>query len=257
MDTPAEDDLTAELARTISALQREVHWLRRERAAAAGDGGPAPEDPADARLLEPIAEDLRQRVAHALGGGSHAWGGLSQARRERLLETADAVVAEVGPVFADALEAIPGATAVRLAQRRYGLAPHSDVEELLAHARAEGSARAAGDLTRELDAVRTEASTLRAAVQAVELVVGEGERMAAEHASPVAVEVATWFTDRLRRALATPDVTLGDALEAERERVLLAVAERLGHTGLAALTWYGEMCALLDARGGDPDAPTG
>src|SRR5699024_6893160 len=121
---------------------------------------------------------------------------------------------------------------VRRAQLRLGLPPEGDLAGLLDHVRAESRARALQAVSEDLRARLEDYELMRRAVQAVELVLVEGEHMAAEHTSPVAVEVAQWCARRLQQALAGPYVTRGDAIEAEREQVLLAVPSELGLEGL-------------------------
>lgn len=274
--SPSTGDVAAELARALAAATREIYWLRRERRrllaelggrsddhAAGGLAGPdgtegENEGPAvEAVLLEQVARQAVPVAARRLATGearrgSTTWDRLTDGMREVYLDRAEAAVGAVVPLFVEALEAIPGLAEVRLAQYRLGLPPDSGLAELLDHARAEGSAQVLGDVAHDVEARTAEHEMLRQAVQAVELVVVAGEHMADSHSSPVAVEVAQWFTDQLRRALAAPDVTLSDALAAEREQVLIAVAEQLGHTGLAALTWYTEMANRLDSASPSP-----
>lgn len=267
---PAHDDVSAELARALAAASREIYWLRRERrrllgvdddaeqdddttgAEPDGEQGTESEGPAvEEILLDQVARQAVPVAARRLATGearrdSTTWDRLTDGMRQVYLDRADAAVRAVVPLFVAALEAIPGLAEVRQAQHRLGLPPDSGLAELLAHARAEGSAQVLGDVAHDVEARNAEHETLRQAIQAVELVIVDGEHMASSHSSPVAVEVAEWFTDHLRRALAAPDVTLSDALAAEREQTLLAVAEHLGHTGLAALTWYTEVSPHLN-----------
>lgn len=269
---PVHDDVSAELARALAAASREIYWLRRERRRLlAIDGDDAldtdpdgagfdtmldaeadPEGPAvEEILLDQVARQAVPVAARRLATGearrdSTTWDRLTDGMRQVYLDRAEAAVKAVVPLFVAALEAIPGLAEVRQAQYRLGLPPDSGLAELLNHARAEGSAQVLGDVAHDVEARNVEHEMLRQAIQAVELVIVDGEHMAGSHSSSVAVEVAQWFTDHLRRALAAPDVTLSDALAAEREQTLLAVAEHLGHTGLAALTWYTEVSISLD-----------
>ncbi|MEE6281756.1 hypothetical protein [Georgenia sunbinii] len=258
---PVHEHVAAELARALAAAQREIYWLRQERRRLLGADPPADADPGEADADgPPVADVLLDQVARAavpvtarrlaIGEArseSTTWDRLTDAVREIYLERARAAVEAVVPVFVAALEAIPGMAEVRLAQHRLGLPTDSGLAELLEHARAEGGAQVLNDVAHDVEARNVEHEALRQAIQAVELVIVDGEHMAASHSSAVAVEVAEWFTDRLRRSLAAPDVTLSDALAAEREQVLLAVAEQLGYTGIAALTWYTEMSNRIDA----------
>lgn len=260
-----------EMARTITALQREVHWLRRERAERlgadpAGPGtGPVPMGPARLEeltlteedgwmlaVLEPAAPALAARMAVEDGAIPYAqeWDLLPPDPQEKYLRRARTVLAAVAPLCREAFADVPGLAQVRLALHRLGLPPGTEVTELLEHARAEGAQRAARDAADDVAPLLTELRTLREALQAVELVVVAGERMAGDHPSAVAVEVAAWFTGRLRRALAAPDVTLSDALAAEREQVLLAVADHLGFTGMDALDWFAQVNHRIDAGEG-------
>jgi len=256
----ADGSTEAELARALSAAQRQVYWLRQERARLRAEllGEPlAEEGTADdpTSMLEAVAEAAVPEAARRLAlsdPGSDAWERLSVPVRESYLAQARAAVEAVAPLFDAAVAAIPGLGEVRRAQLRLGLPPEGDLTELLDHVRAESRARALQEVSEELHQRMSDYETTRQAVQAVELVVVEGEHMAAQHESPVAVEVAEWFTRRLQQALAAPDVTLGDALETEREQVLLAVAAQLGLEGMDALAWYTDMNTRL-AAAEDPD----
>ncbi|MEE6294744.1 hypothetical protein [Georgenia wangjunii] len=278
---PAEDDLTAEMVRTITALQREVRWLRRERAERLGEvpagadlaggaaersrgaglaGGSDPHAGAETppwadddawmlAVLAPAAPTLAARMAVEDGAIPYAqeWDLLPPDPQRTYLRRARTVLAEVAPLCREAFGDVPGPAHVRLALHRLGLPPGTDIPELLEHARAEGAERAAREAADDVAPLLVEVRTLRQALQAVELVVVAGERMAGDHPSAVAAEVATWFTERLRRALAAPDVTLSDALVAEREQVLLAVADHLGYTGMDALDWFAQVSSRIDA----------
>lgn len=258
----ADGSVEVELARALSAAQRQIHWLREERdrlrAELLDEGTEPPDEPAgDApRTLDVVAEravpEAARRLALREAAGTDTWERLTEDVRQMYLSRARAAVDAVVPIFDAAVAAVPGLGEVRRAQLRLGLPPERDLTELLDHVRAESRARALQEVSEELSARMSDYELTRRAVQAVELVVVEGEHMATQHSSPVAVEVAEWFTRRLQQALAEPDVTLGDALEAEREQVLLAVAAELGLTGMDALAWYSEMSNRLDAVT-DPD----
>lgn len=245
-----------ELARALSAAQRQIHWLREERDRLRAELAAEPrEDRADepaamlADVVEQAVPEAARRLALREAAGSDTWDRLTEGVREVYLTRARAAVEAVVPVFDAAVAAIPGLGEVRRAQLRLGLPPEGDLAGLLDHVRAESRARALQEVSEDLRARLEDYELMRRAVQAVELVFVEGEHMAAQHASPVAVEVAEWFARRLQQALAGPDVTLGDALEAEREQVLLAVATELGLEGMDALAWYSDMSTRLDAAG--------
>ncbi len=252
----AEGSVEVELARALSAAQRQIHWLRQERARLRAEllGEPVEswEDVADGApdvlgvVVEQAVPEAARRLAQRDAAGE-TWERLSESVRQAYLIRARAAVEAVTPLFDAAVAAIPGLGEVRRAQLRLGLPPESDLTELLDHVRAEGRARALQEVSEDLRSRLDDLEVTRQAVQAVELVVVEGEHMASQHASPIAVEVAEWFTRRLQQALAAPDVTLGDALEAEREQVLLAVAAELGLEGMDALAWYTDMSTRLDA----------
>jgi len=251
----AQGSVEVELARALSAAQRQIHWLREERARLRAELLGEQEEPWDAptRMLGDVVEQVvpaaARRLALREAAGTDTWERLTEGVRELYLTRARAAVEAVVPVFEAAVAAIPGLGEVRRAQLRLGLPPEGDLAELLDHVRAESRARALQEVSADLRARLSDTELTSRAVQAVELVMVEGEHMAAEHPSPVAVEVAEWFTRRLQQALAAPDVTLGDALEAEREQVLLAVAGELGLEGMDALAWYTDMSHRLDAAG--------
>jgi hypothetical protein len=243
-----------ELARALSVAQRPIHWLREERDRLRAELGAEPrEDRSDAPLalladvVEQAVPEAARRLALRESAGSDTWDRLTDGVREVYLTRARSAVEAVVPVFDAAVAAIPGLGEVRRAQLRLGLPPEGDLAGLLDHVRAESRARALHEVSEDLRSRLEDYELMRRAVQAVELVLVEGEHMAAQHASPVAVEVAAWFARRLQQALAGPDVTLGDALEAEREQVLLAVAAELGLQGMDALAWYSDMSTRLDA----------
>ncbi len=269
-EAPESDELLAgdegsvelELARALSAAQRQIHWLRQERARLQTELDGSPPDPEDppvpwrepaeppemlATVTEQAVPEVARRLALRDGASTETWERLTDAVRETYLERARAAVEVVAPLFDAAVAAIPGLGEVRRAQLRLGLPPEGDLTELLDHVRAESRARALQEVSEDLRNRLSDHEFTRQAVQAVELVLVEGEHMAEQHPSPVAVEVAEWFTRRLQQALAAPDVTLGDALETEREQVLLAVAAELGLEGMDALAWYSEMSRRLDA----------
>ena len=248
----AQGSVEVELARALSAAQRQIYWLRQERARLRAEMLGEPEPPPDgpAEMLGDVVERAVPEAARRLARqdpGSDTWDRLSESAREDHLRRARAAVEAVVPIFDAAVAAIPGLGEVRRAQMRLGLPPDGDLAELLDHVRAESRARALQEVSADLQARLSDTEFTSQAVQAVELVLVEGEHMAAEHPSPIAVEVAEWFTRRLQQALAAPDVTLGDALEAEREQVLLAVAAELGLEGMDALAWYTDMSTRLDA----------
>lgn len=253
----ADDSVEVELARALSAAQRQIHWLReeRDRLRAELTGEPrVSAEPAEAPvrdMLETVhaqaVPEVARRLALRESASPDAWAQLAEDVRELYLGRARAAVSVVAPLFEAAVAAIPGLGEVRRTQLRLGLAPESDLTEVLEHVRAESRARALQEVSEDLRSQLSDQEATRQAVQAVELVIAEGAQMAAQHASPVAVEVAEWFTRRLQQALAAPDVTLGDALEAEREQVLLAVAAELGLSGMDALAWYSDMSTRLDA----------
>lgn len=252
----AEGSVEVELARALSAAQRQIYWLREERARLRAEllGEPREswEENADGApevlgvVVEQAVPEAARRLAQRDAAGE-TWERLSESVRQTYLTRARAAVEAVVPIFEAAVAAIPGLGEVRRAQLRLGLPPEGDLTELLDHVRAESRARALQEVSEDLRSRLEDLELTRQAVQAVELVVVEGEHMASQHASPIAVEVAEWFTRRLQQALAAPDVTLGDALEAEREQVLLAVAAELGLEGMDALAWYTEMSTRLDA----------
>lgn len=252
----AEGSVEVELARALSAAQRQICWLREERAGLRAEllGEPREswEEIADGApevlgvVVEQAVPEAARRLAQRDAAGE-TWERLSESVRQTYLTRARAAVEAVVPIFEAAVAAIPGLGEVRRAQLRLGLPPEGDLTELLDHVRAESRARALQEVSEDLRSRLEDLELTRQAVQAVELVVVEGEHMASQHASPIAVEVAEWFTRRLQQALAAPDVTLGDALEAEREQVLLAVAAELGLEGMDALAWYTEMSTRLDA----------
>ncbi len=257
------DAVEVELARALSAAQRQIHWLREERdrlhAELTGEP-PVSAEPGEVAvrdMLETVhaqaVPEVARRLALRESASPDAWAQLGEGVRELYLGRAQVAVSVVAPLFEAAVAAIPGLGEVRRTQLRLGLAPESDLAEVLDHVRAESRARALQEVSEDLRSQLSDQEATRQAVQAVELVIVEGEQMAGRHDSPVAVEVAEWFTRRLQQALAAPDVTLGDALEAEREQVLLAVAAELGLTGMDALAWYGEMSARLDAAASTPD----
>ncbi|WP_324649252.1 hypothetical protein [Georgenia sp. H159] len=258
----AEGSVEVELARALSAAQRQIHWLREERdrlrAELLDEGAELPDEPVGdaSRSLDSVVEravpEAARRLALREAAGTDTWERLTEDVRQMYLSRARAAVDAVVPLFDAAIAAIPGLGEVRRAQLRLGLPPEGDLVGLLDHVRAESRARAVQEVSEELSARMSDYELTRRAVQAVELVVVEGEHMANQHSSPVAVEVAEWFTRRLQQALAEPDVTLGDALQAEREQVLLAVAAELGLTGMDALAWYSEMSNRLDAADPDP-----
>ena len=259
----ADDSVEVELARALSAAQRQIHWLREERARLRAELTGEPRvsaEPAEAPvrdMLETVhaqaVPEVARRLALRESASPDAWAQLAEDVRELYLGRARAAVSVVAPLFEAAVAAIPGLGEVRRTQLRLGLAPESDLTEVLEHVRAESRARALQEVSEDLRSQLSDQEATRQAVQAVELVIAEGAQMAAQHASPVAVEVAEWFTRRLQQALAAPDVTLGDALEAEREQVLLAVAAELGLSGMDALAWYSDMSARLDAAAAAPD----
>lgn len=253
----ADDSVEVELARALSAAQRQIHWLREERdrlrAELTGESR-VDVDPGELPvrdMLETVhaqaVPEVARRLALRESASPDAWAQLAEDVRELYLGRARAAVSVVAPLFEAAVAAIPGLGEVRRTQLRLGLAPESDLTEVLEHVRAESRARALQEVSEDLRSQLSDQEATRQAVQAVELVIAEGAQMAAQHASPVAVEVAEWFTRRLQQALAAPDVTLGDALEAEREQVLLAVAAELGLSGMDALAWYSDMSTRLDA----------
>lgn len=257
----ADDSVEVELARALSAAQRQIHWLREERdrlRAELGETQTNPEpDPRVPDMLETLrtqaVPEVARRLALREAASPDAWEQLAEDVRELYLARARVAVAVVAPLFDSAIAAIPGLGEVRRAQLRLGLAPDSDLTEVLDHVRAESRARALQEVSEDLRSQLGEQEVTRQAVQAVGLVIVEGEEMAGRHTSPVAVEVAEWFTRRLQQALAAPDVTLGDALEAEREQVLLAVAGELGLTGMDALAWYSDMSTRIDATTPTPE----
>lgn len=259
----ADDSVEVELARALSAAQRQIHWLReeRDRLRAELTGEPRVDvEPGELPvrdMLETVhaqaVPEVARRLALRESASPDAWAQLAEDVRELYLGRARAAVSVVAPLFEAAVAAIPGLGEVRRTQLRLGLAPQSDLTEVLEHVRAESRARALQEVSEDLRSQLSDQEATRQAVQAVELVIAEGAQMAAQHASPVAVEVAEWFTRRLQQALAAPDVTLGDALEAEREQVLLAVAAELGLSGMDALAWYSDMSARLDAAAAAPD----
>lgn len=256
----AEGSVEVELARALSAAQRQIYWLRQERSRLRAELYGQPEEPFDesaemlADVVEQAVPEAARRLALREGTGSDTWERLTEGVRDVYLARARAAVEAVVPIFDAAVAAIPGLGEVRRAQLRLGLPPEGDLAGLLDHVRAESRARALQEVSADLSARLSDTELTSRAVQAVELVLVEGEHMAAEHASPIAVEVAEWFTRRLQQALAAPDVTLGDALEAEREQVLLAVAAELGLEGMDALAWYTDMSNRLDAADeADPD----
>lgn len=241
-----------ELARALSAAQRQIHWLREERDRLRAELGAQPRDEGEpagllADVVEQVVPEAARRLALREAAGSDTWDRLTEGVREVYLTRARAAVEAVVPVFDAAVAAIPGVGEVRRAQLRLGLPPEGDLAGLLDHVRAESRARALQEVAADLRSRLEDYEHVRRAVQAVELVLVEGEHMAAQHHSPVAVEVAEWFARRLQQALAGADVTLGDALEAEREQVLLAVAAELGLEGMDALAWYSDMSTRLDA----------
>ena len=282
LPTTAGYSVEVELARALSAAQRQIHWLREERdrlraelggesGGEPGDAGPdeagpraflgpgSEPDPGGHRemlqtVLAQVVPEAARRLAVREAAGTETWDRLTEGVRDLYLVRARAAASVVAQLFDAAIADIPGLGEVRRAQLRLGLPPSSDLAEVLEHVRAESRAQALQEVADDLRSQLGEHETARLAVQAVELVVVEGEQMAAQHASPVAVEVAQWFTRRLQQALAAADVTLGDALEAEREQVLLAVAGELGLEGMDALAWYSDMSTRLDAALPSPDA---
>src|SRR5690606_2933807 len=186
----------------------QIYWLREERAGVRGEVRRAAEEAwggiADGApevlgvVVEQAVPEAARRLAQRDAVGE-TWERLSESVRQTYLTRARAAVEAVVPIFEAAVAAIPGLGEVRRAQLRLGLPPEGDLTELPDHVRAESRARALQEVSEDLRSRLEDLELTRQAVQAVELVVVEGEHMASQHASPIAVEVAEWVPRRLQR----------------------------------------------------------